>query len=102
MASNMLCRAGYGIQPISSNLGALNFLTGRNASSTPSNGPQYAQVIPHIVLPWRSSGNGGPGGTFKNAKSPDNSSGSAGATSLYHSNSSRACSISQSMGPANT
>jgi hypothetical protein len=84
MVSNILCSAVKGIGPVSSKFGARNFLTGLNASSTFSNGPQYAQTIPHIVLQCNSSGNGGPGGTFENAKNPYKSSGSAGTPSGRH------------------
>ena len=48
------------------------------------------------------SGNGGPGGTVRNAKKPVSSSGCAGRNSRYHASTSAAASIGQRIGPAMT
>ncbi len=71
----MLCRAGKGRGPKKSTAGGPNLRSAATTSPALAWGPVYAATTPHIVVLCSSTGNGGPGGTFRNAKKPLKSSG---------------------------
>src|SRR5437667_10570681 len=70
--------------------------------SASSGAPDQHHTTAHIFCRWSSSGNGGPGGTVRNAKNPFSSSGAFEMNSLYHERISAERSSGHSVGPATT
>ena len=91
--SNALCNAGSGIgcTPSRSRPGCDR--ASANASSACSAGPVQHQITAATFCRCSSSGNGGAGGTLRNAKKPPSSSGALPMKSRYHASTSAESSI---------